>query len=90
VLARLGRNDGRFEMVIVRCSIFEPPADELEMRKNECGIPFWPHGFVKADCDIDALLQAWNNEYACLGYGRHLYEELKAFCEIAGIEAVAL
>jgi L-arabinose isomerase len=90
VLARLGRNDGRFEMVIVRCSIFEPPADELEMRKKECGIPFWPHGFVKAECDIDALLQAWNNEYACLGYGRHLYEELKAFCEIAGIEAVAL
>ena len=90
VLARLGRNDGRFEMVIARCSIFEPAADELEIRKSECGIPFWPHGFVKAECDIDKLLQAWNNEYACLGYGRHLYEELKAFCEIAGIEAVAL
>jgi L-fucose isomerase-like protein len=90
VLARLGRNDGKFEMVIVRCSIFEPPAHELEMRKNECGIPFWPHGFVKAECDMDALLQAWNNEYACLGYGKHLYEELKAFCEIAGIKAIAL
>ncbi len=90
VLARLGRNDGQFEMVITRCSVFEPPANELEMRKNECGIPFWPHGFVKADCDMDALLQAWNNEYACLGYGKHLYEELKAFCEIAGIKAIAL
>ncbi|MFO7668422.1 MAG: hypothetical protein R6W31_02070 [Bacteroidales bacterium] len=90
VLARLGRNDGQFEMVIARCSIFEPPANELEIRKNECGIPFWPHGFVKADCDMDALLQAWNNEYACLGYGKHLYEELKAFCEIAGIKAIAL
>ncbi len=90
VLARLGRNDGQFEMVISRCTIFEPPADELEKRKNECGIPFWPHGFVKAECDIDALLQAWNNEYACLGYGEHLYEELKAFCELTGIKVIAL
>ena len=90
VLARLGRNDGKFEMVITRCSIFEPPAEELKKRKNECGIPFWPHGFVTAHCDIDALLEAWNNEYAVLGYGEHLYEELKAFCEIAGIKAIAL
>ena len=90
VLARLGRNDGQFEMVITRCTIFEPPADQLEKRKNECGIPFWPHGFVKAHCDIETLLQSWNNEYACLGYGDNLYEELKAFCELTGIKAVAL
>jgi L-fucose isomerase-like protein len=90
VLARLGRTDGQFEMVITRCTIFEPPVNDLEKRKNECGIPFWPHGFVKADCDIDALLQSWNNEYACLGYGAHLYEELKAFCELTGIKAIAL
>jgi L-fucose isomerase-like protein len=90
VLARLGRNDGQFEMVFTRCSIFEPDASVVEKRKLECGIPFWPHGFVKADCDIDALLQNWNNEYACLGYGAHLYEELKAFCELTGIKAIAL
>lgn len=90
VLARLGRNDGKFEMVITRCTIFEPPADQIERRKNECGIPFWPHGFVKAHCDIEKLLQSWNNEYACLGYGSHLYEELKAFCELTGINAIDL
>ncbi len=90
VLARLGRNNGQFEMVITRCNIFEPSALDIERRKAECGIPFWPHGFVKVDCDIDDLLQAWNNEYACLGYGAHLYEELKAFCELTGIKAIAL
>jgi L-fucose isomerase-like protein len=90
VLARLGRNNGEFEMVITRCTIFEPPASELEKRKLECGIPFWPHGFVRAECDIETLLQSWNNEYACLGYGAHLYEELKAFCELTGIKAIAL
>jgi len=90
VLARLGRNDGQFEMVITRCTIFEPPKSQLEKRRLECGIPFWPHGFIKAHCDIDALLQAWNSEYACLGYGAHLYEELKAFCELSGIKAIVL
>lgn len=90
VLARLGRNNGNFEMVIAKCTIYEPPASQLENRKNECGIPFWPHAFVKAHCDIEELLQAWNNEYACLGYGKHLYEELIAFCELTGIKAIAL
>lgn len=90
VLARLGRNDGQFEMVITRCSIFEPSADNLDARKNECGIPFWPHGFVTARCDIDALLEAWNNEYAVLGYGAQLYEDLVAFCELTGISPIAL
>jgi L-fucose isomerase-like protein len=90
VLARLGRNDGRFEMVITRCTIYEPSENTIEKRKNECGIPFWPHGFIKAHCNIEDLLQSWNNEYACLGYGEHLYEELKAFCEHTGIKAIAL
>lgn len=90
VLARVGRTNGVFEMVIVRCSIFEPPKEELEKRQLECGIPFWPHAFVTAHCDIDDLLQAWNNEYAVLGYGSHLYDELVAFCELTGIKAVAL
>ena len=90
VLARLGRYDGEFEMAICRCTIFEPPADTLEERKNECGLPFWPHGFVTAHCDIDALLEAWNNEYAVLGYGEHLYDDLVDFCELTGIEVIAL
>ena len=90
VLARLGRNDGKFEMAIARCSIFEPPKDELEKRQKECGIPFWPHAFVTAHCDIDKLIESWNNEYAVLGYGSHLYDELVAFCELTGIKAIAL
>ncbi len=90
VLARLNRVDGEFQMVIARCSITEPTKADLEKRKNECGIPFWPHAFVTAHCDIDRLLQAWNNEYAVLGYGENLYEDLKAFCELTGIEAIAL
>lgn len=90
VLARLGRVDGKFQMVITRASIFEPPQNQVEHRLNECGIPFWPHGFVTAHCDIDALLQHWTNEYACLGYGEELYPVLADFCELTGIEPILL
>ena len=90
VLARLGRNNGEFEMVIARCSVFEPPAAEIDARLAECGIPFWPHAFVTAHCDMDELVANWNNEYAVLGYGEHLYDDLVAFCELTGIKAVVL
>jgi len=88
VLARLGRVDGLFTMVITRCSIFEPPADQLAARQLECGIPFWPHGFVTAHCDMEMLLEHWTNEYACLGYGEQLYDDLIEFCRQTGIEAI--
>jgi hypothetical protein len=55
---------------------------------NECGIPFWPHGFVTVHCDIEVLLQHWTNEYACLAYGKDLYPALVDFCEIAGIRPI--
>ncbi len=90
ILAHLGRDNGRFEMIIAKCSVFEPPKEELEKRLNECGIPFWPHAFVKVKGDIDSFIQAWNNEYAVLGYGEYLYEDLLAFCEILGIQTIAL
>jgi hypothetical protein len=90
VLARLGRNNGEFEMVLTRCSVFEPSAEQVEQRRLECGIPRWPHAFVTAHCDIEKLLESWNNEYAVLGYGAHLYEELLAFCELTSIKVIAL
>ncbi len=88
VLARLGRVNGEFQMVIARASVFEPPREHIQQRLDECGIPFWPHGFVTAHCDMDALLQSWTNEYACLGYGTDLYPALIDFCELTGIKAV--
>ncbi len=88
VLARLGRVNGQFTMVITRCSIFEPPVETLESRQLECGIPFWPHGFVTAHCDMNELLEHWTNEYACLGYGEQLYDDLVDFCKLMGIKAI--
>jgi L-fucose isomerase-like protein len=88
VLARVGRINGEFQMVIARGSIFQPSPEQVKDRLNECGIPFWPHGFVTVHCDIDKMLDSWTNEYACLGYGSDLYPALVDFCELTGIKAV--
>jgi L-fucose isomerase-like protein len=90
ILAHLGRENGEFLMVITRCSVFEPTQEQIATRRRECGIPFWPHAFVIVHCDIDQMVSAWGNEYAVLGYGEHLYDDLLAFCELTGVRAVAL
>ncbi len=91
VLARLGRNNGVFEMAVVKCSVFEPDKEELVKRQKECGIPFWPHAFVTVHCDdMDKLVESWNNEYAVLGYGENLYNELLDFCELTGMKSIPL
>ena len=86
VLARLGRTNGEFVMVLAKGEVFVP--DDLEKRKAECGIPFWPHAFIKVEGDINILLQHYSSEYGVLGYGSDLYGEVKAFCEIMGIKLV--
>jgi L-fucose isomerase-like protein len=90
VLARLGRRSGEFEMILARCRVVEASDGELEARRSECGIPFWPHAFVEVSADVGALIEAWNNEYAVLGYGAHLYADLEAFCELTGVRCLAL
>lgn len=87
-LARVGRVNGEFRMTVVRCAIFEPPRETLPARLAECGIPFWPHGFVRAEGDMDVLLESWTSEYACLGYGANLVPALVDFCELTGVKAV--
>ena len=90
VLARLGRIEGQFQMVIAPVTIFEPPPDEIDERLRECGIPFWPHGFVKVHGDIEKLIQSWTNEYACLGYGTELAPALEDFCSLTGITPIVV
>ena len=86
VLARLGRVDGKFVMILAKCDVFVP--ENLEERRAECGIPFWPHAFAIMDCDMDLLVEHWNNEYGVLGYGEHLYDAIIAFCRQADIEVI--
>jgi len=88
VLARLTRVNGEFKMIMVRCDITVPDTQELERRRQECGIPFWPHAFVTIEGDIEKMIENWNNEYACLGYGEELYQQIIDFCELIDIEII--
>ena len=84
----MGRYDGELVMTIAACEVRVPP--DLEARKRECGIPFWPHAFAYVDCDIDALLENYMNEYGVLGYGENLVPALEAFCRMCGIRPIVL
>ena len=86
VLARLGRINGKFTMVLAKGHVYIP--ENLNERKQECGIPFWPHAFVKVDGDIDTLITNYLNEYGVLGYGDYLYGDLLAFCDVMGIDVI--
>ena len=40
-------------MVITPATVFEPAVGQAEKRLQECGIPFWPHGFVTVQGDVE-------------------------------------
>ena len=90
VLGRVCRVDGKFVMVVARCEVFCPDKSELTARRAECGIPDWPHAFCHVEGDMDEILEHWNNEYACLGYGEQLYQNLIDFAELTGMQVYAL
>lgn len=91
VIARLCRINGEYAMTIARCTVIEPKPEELESKKLECGSPMWPHAFCRIHGDLDAFIEGWNNEYACLGYGGdELYEQMAAFCDLTGIRKVLI
>lgn len=73
----------------MRCKVVLPDPKELEARRHECGIPFWPHAFVNVDGYAGKLVENWNNEYVCLGYGEDLYDQIIDFGNLMGIEDVA-
>lgn len=91
VIARLCRINGEYVMTIARCTVIEPKTEELQSKKLECGSPMWPHAFCRIHGDLDAFIEGWNNEYACLGYGGdELYEQMAAFCDLTGIRKVLI
>jgi L-arabinose isomerase len=90
IVAMMGRNNGEFQLVTAKCNIFEPPIDQVQIRRNECGIPQWPHAFLTIDGDINCLLEEWTSEYAVLGYGENLTEILKEFCELMDIKYISI
>jgi L-fucose isomerase-like protein len=86
-LAHLCRVKGEFVMHIAPGEVFEPGKDELVQMLRECGIPHWPHAFVKLEGSGETFYQNQRGEFTSLAYGDH-EDELADFCRLTGIKAV--
>ena len=89
VMARLGRDNGEFEMILHRGEVYTPDDASLERMRKESGMWFWPHAFIKMDVDYDFGVQVWDGEYITLAYGGdEIYDALKEFCYLMNIKII--
>jgi len=87
-LARLTRSGSttHYRMLVAHGQ-FISFGDEEDMRIGAIEQDNWPHAFCKLDCDMETFIQAANANHIHGTYGNWI-EELKVFCECAGIEYV--
>lgn len=91
VMARLGRDDGQFEVILHKGEVYTPDPETLEKRRKESGMWFWPHAFIKMDVDYDFGVQVWDSEYITLAYGgNEIYDTLKEFCYLMDIKLIEM
>jgi len=89
-LARLTRSGtpNHYKMVIVHGE-FVNFGDEENERIAAIEQDNWPHAFCRMDCDMESFIQAINCNHIHGTYGNWV-EELKVFCNAAGIEWVVV
>lgn len=83
-IARLYRNAGEYEMMIVRVEVVERSKDLLKEFLWER-----PHAFMKLKCDRDRFMKSLRSNHIHLAYGDWV-PELKEVCEILGIKPVVV
>ena len=86
-LARLTREDGEYQMTILKGKAIELPEDKYEAFVQARGKHQLPTAFVQADVDVDAFLAAFGSNHI-LGVAGNYVEELGHFCQLLGISAV--
>ena len=87
-LVHLGRVKGKFELSITGCSIYTPEND-LEQKLKECGLPEWPHAFLKTECDLPSFIPYIHSECCSVAYGDNVECGIKAFSKIMHIDVVS-
>lgn len=91
VMGRIGRDNGKFEMILHKGEVYRPEQEELERQRKESGMWFWPHAFIKMDVDYDYGVQVWDSEYITLAYGDdEIYNALKEFCYLMDIKLIEM
>lgn len=91
VMGRIGRDNGKFEMILHRGEVYTPTPEDLKAQRTESGMWFWPHAFIKMDVDYDYGIQVWDSEYITLAYGEEeIYGTLKEFCYLMDIKLIEM
>jgi L-fucose isomerase len=88
-LARICRvGDGKHECLITKGETFDVPKEKVAGYCG-CGMPDWPHAFVKLEGDPDKFVDEMNVEYVHMVYG-DLVDQLKEVCNLLGVEPVVI
>ena len=85
-LARLCRNTGKYEMIIMEAEFVMPNQGIVDGFKKARGIHQLPVAFVHTDYDIESFMDQFNSNHITAVAGKHA-AELVQLCRILGIEA---
>jgi L-fucose isomerase len=87
-LGRLTREDGRYRFTVVPGE-FVDFGEEKNYEIADSIQNNWPHAFLKMETPIDEFLAKYSSNHIHGVYGDYV-EEIKTFCEIAGIDFVLM
>jgi L-fucose isomerase len=87
-LARLGRRNGCYYMVILRGEFvqFDEATNQAIMKRTQIE---WPHAFARLETDIETFIQKFPCNHIHAVYGDYV-EELKMVCDFLGISCEIL
>jgi L-fucose isomerase len=81
-MARLGRIDGAYVMLIMTGEAVSFPREKLKEIN-----PQQPQAFVRLDCEPDSFIRELRSNHIHLVYG-FFVEELKTLCSVLGIQVI--
>lgn len=80
--ARLFRTQGALGMVAFQGETVRKPKEEFKAARE-----FWPHAFMKVDCDTHILVQNLRSNHMHISFGHDL-DAVKEFCNLKGLNLV--
>lgn len=88
-MARLCREDGRYQMFIIETEFVEPKKELLDAFVKARGVHQLPVAFMKADFDIESFIDRFNSNHIS-GVEGSYKKELTEVCRMLNIEPVVI
>ena len=82
--ARLFRINGEYGMVVFEGTTFKQPKEKFKEARE-----YWPHAFIKLECNTAALIQNLRSNHMHVSFGKYL-NVLEEFCRLKNIKVTVL